>query len=134
MAKVRFALGYLAVVIIAGLGGFLGSFVMIVLIGGIRDPSVWDMLTIYQIGGLSAAAASFHAAMVYIMQRRPPGLLEIALFLFAQFSIGPFARFVVASELTGDQGQTIVVAVLIFSGALIAWFTPPGISRSMLSL
>ena len=124
MRVARFALGYLVVATLAGLGGFFGVMFAIMLLGGIREPNVWDMLMLYRLGGLAGAAMSFHFATVWLLRRTPPLVPEVALFIIVQFAVGPFAEFVVASDLNGEQGQAIVALTLVAAGSVLAWFSP----------
>jgi hypothetical protein len=123
-AHVRQMLGFPAVVALAGLAGCIGTAGLILVLGGAREANVWDILALYQFGGLPAAAIGFHNAACRILRRRPNVVLELALFASAQVAVTPFAEFVVRSSLTGTQGHAIVVAALVLAAAGVTLLGP----------
>ena len=127
MTLLRFLIRYLIVAAIAGLAGVSGTFVIIALTGGHPDFNIRDALLAVQIGGVPAAAMAFHLACARLLGRPPFWPAELLLFALVQIALPGFFRFVVRSELTGNQGICIVVAALTGAGALLIW---PAVMRS----
>ena len=111
-------------IVAAGLAGLVGTFIALVFIGGAREATVWDSLTLVQWGGLPAAAATFWLCARLLMLKDLSLLVVLPIFVCVQISVSPFFRQVVRSDLTGNHGAIIVVALLILTAAAVTWCSP----------
>jgi hypothetical protein len=116
-------------IVAAGLAGLIGTFVAIVFIGGAREATVLDKLTLVQWGGLPAATATFWLCARVLMLKNVSLLVVAPLFVGVQLCLPPFFRQVVRSDLSGNQGVIVVVAVLSITAAIVVWQAPPAPSR-----
>ena len=121
---------YVLSIVTAGLAGLIGTFVALVLVGGAREATVWDTLTLVQWGGLPAATGTFWLCARLLLLKNLSLLVVTPLFVVVQFSLPPFFRQVVRSDLSGNQGAVFVVAVLIITAVVVAWRAPAVPSRT----
>ena len=112
---------FLVSIFAAGLAGLIGTVAALMFIGGSREATVWDSLTLVQWGGLPTAAATYWLCARHLLLKVLSPLVVVPLFIGVQLSMRPFFRQVVRSDLTGNQGAIIVVAVLILTALAVTW-------------